>query len=158
MRLYPVVALALFVSANQAMADSKSYCEIYAKDFASSQTSDVDQWQLTYRNTFADCMSQYSADTLAPVFKKKKIVETEVIPEETPAPAPVKVKAKQKTKTAVVQVRPPKAVAQAEPIAKLEPGSDEWNAYCDKKYASFNSETGTYTSYTGKERRCVVAP
>ena len=157
MRLYPIVALALFVSASQAMADSKSYCEIYAKDFASSQTSDVDEWQLTYRNSFVDCMSQYSSDSSEPVFKKK-VVETEVAPEDAPAPAPVKVKAKAKTKTAVVQVRPPKAVAQAEPIAKLEPGSDAWNDYCDKKYSSFNRETGTYTSFTGKERRCVVAP
>jgi len=39
---------------------------------------------------------------------------------------------------------------------ELVPGSEAWNDYCSAKYASFKRETGTYTSYSGKERPCLV--
>jgi BA14K-like protein len=135
MRVYPLIALALIASVSAAHADSKSYCEIYAKDFASAKTSNVDEWQLTYRNSYTDCMAQYSAAT------------TEVV---TPKPVP---------KKTVATIKVPDPVVE-KPAAKEEmtPGSDEWNTYCDNKYASFNKETGTYTSFTGKDRRCVVTP
>lgn len=39
---------------------------------------------------------------------------------------------------------------------KLKPGSAAWLDYCERKYASFNRETGTYQSYKGVERKCLV--
>ncbi len=39
---------------------------------------------------------------------------------------------------------------------KLVPGSAAWLDYCDRKYASFNRDTGTYKSYKGIERKCLV--
>lgn len=44
---------------------------------------------------------------------------------------------------------------KAEP-GKLTPGSAAWLDYCERKYASFNRETGTYQSYKGVERKCLV--
>jgi BA14K-like protein len=136
MRMFVMCALALSVSATGAYADSKSYCEIYAKDLASAKTSDVDEWQLTYRDSYKDCMVQYSTAT------------TEV---QKPKPVPPKKK--------VASIKQPETIAE-KPAKQVElvEGSDEWNAYCDSKYASFNKETGTYMSHTGKERRCIVTP
>jgi BA14K-like protein len=146
MRVYSLFALALIASASVAQADSKSYCEIYAKDFASAKTSDVDQWQSMYHDSYTDCMDQYSSATTAvttpkpvqsnpkPVVKKK--VATIKVPDKTAEPAAEK------------------SVARV----AMEEGSDEWNAYCANKYVSFNKDTGTYKSHTGKERHCVVTP
>ncbi len=141
MRMYVLSVLAFIVSANGAQADSKSYCEIYAKDFASAKTSDVDEWQLTYRDSYGDCMAQYNTATI------------EV---EKPKAKPV-----QKKKVASIKQPEPvveKPAAKVEAKAELVEGTDAWNAYCDNKYASFNKETGTYKSHTGKERRCIVTP
>ena len=144
MRVYPLIALGLLafiVQAPAALADSKSYCEIYAKDFASAKTSDVDEWQLTYHDSFNDCMDQYTAAATEVAKPKPKVVQ-------------------QKKKIASIkQTEPPEPVVEkAAKAIELEKGSDEWNAYCDNKYASFNKDTGTYKSFTGKERPCVVTP
>jgi hypothetical protein len=150
MRVYPLIALALIVSAPFALADSKSYCEIYAKDFASTKTSDVDQWQTMYHDSYKDCMDQYTAST-----------------SETAAPVPAQEAPKPVTKKKVATIKAPEKVADkaAEPVAEksvkrvaMEEGTEEWNAYCANKYTSFNKETGTYKSFTGKERRCLVTP
>ena len=58
-----------------------------------------------------------------------------------------------------VEVQAPlKAKAAAAPPSRSTPqrGSDAWNAYCAKKYASFDAKTGTYTSRSGKQRPCVT--
>lgn len=39
---------------------------------------------------------------------------------------------------------------------KPEPFSQAWLDYCERKYASFNRTTGTYTSFKGVERKCLV--
>ncbi len=144
MRAYPLIALALMLSAPAALADAKSYCEIYAKDFASAKTSDVDQWQTMYHDSYTDCMDQYSA------------AKTEIT---TPKPVQVTPKPVQKKKLATIKApeKTPEPAIQ-KPVARvaMEEGSDKWNAYCASKYVSFNKETGTYKSYTGKERRCAV--
>lgn len=144
MRAYPLIALALILSAPAALADSKSYCEIYAKDFASAKTSDVDQWQTMYHDSYTDCMDQYSA------------AKTEIT---TPKPVQATPKPVQKKKLATIKApeKTPEPAIQ-KPVARvaMEEGSDKWNAYCASKYVSFNKETGTYKSYTGKERRCAV--
>lgn len=46
--------------------------------------------------------------------------------------------------------------AQASLKGKLVPGSSAWLDYCERKYASFNRDTGTYKSYKGVERKCLV--
>jgi len=38
----------------------------------------------------------------------------------------------------------------------LAPGSVAWNEYCAAKYASFDKATGTYKSYSGKAKPCLV--
>jgi hypothetical protein len=130
------IAALVFVSA-QASASSQTYCEMLAKDFADTRTTDVDLWQKSYRNAFNDCMNQYTA--AAPAAPAKKKLQKQ-------AAAPL---AESETATAVAAVVKPKKPA-------LEEGSEAWNEYCAAKYKSFNPDTGTYNSYNGKERRCLV--
>ena len=120
----------------QASASSQNYCEMFAKDFADTRTTDVDLWQTSYRNAFNDCMNQYTA--AAPAAAPKKKLQKQ-------AAAPLN---ETETSTAVAAVVKPKLT--------LEEGSEAWNEYCAAKYKSFNLDTGTYNSHTGKERRCVV--
>ena len=126
--------LALSVFSAPAFADVKSYCEVFSQDFASAKTSDVDEWQSSFRNAFGDCMAQYAT--------------------ETKAPPPVK-KSAQKAARKVVVV-PATSYSTKKRTRILEPGSNAWTAACSAKYASFNSVTGNYKSRTGKERRCGV--
>jgi recombination DNA repair RAD52 pathway protein len=129
MRAYPTIVLAIISMALPARADIKSYCELIATDFATANTSDVDQWQLKFHNTFDDCMLQYNGSSVA-------------APEKKP----------------VTAVKPLKSVAKKPAPTKLAQGSAEWNAYCAAKYTSFNKATGTYMSKTGVVRKCVVSP
>jgi hypothetical protein len=39
-------------------------------------------------------------------------------------------------------------------VDELEPWSEGWYAYCQRKYRSFDPETGTYLSYSGERRLC----
>lgn len=110
---------------------------MFAKDFADTRTTDVDLWQKSYRNAFNDCMNQYTA--VAPAAAPKKQLQKQ-------AAAPLN---ESETATAVAAVVKPKKL-------ELEEGSEAWNEYCAAKYKSFNPDTGTYNSYNGKERRCVV--
>ncbi len=50
----------------------------------------------------------------------------------------------------------PQVAAVVKPKLTLEEGSEAWNEYCAAKYKSFNPDTGTYNSHSGKERRCLV--
>ena len=131
-----LAVLASFAFTVQASASSQTYCEMFAKDFADGRTTDVDLWQISYRNAFNDCMNQYTA--AAPVAAPKKALQ----------------------KQAAVPLAAPEtseeAAAVVKPKLKLEPGTEAWNEYCATKYKSFNPDTGTYNSHTGKERRCTV--
>lgn len=137
MRIFSVFAgvLLLNVYATSAFADAKSYCEVFGQDFASAKTSNVDEWQLSYRSAFSNCMAQYTTETKA-------------------AP-PVKKAAEKKISKKVVVV-PATATSRKKRTRILAPGSNAWVAACSAKYASFDSGTGNYKSKTGKERRCSV--
>ena len=139
MRTFSSFALAMLAASlftTHAIASSQTYCEVFAKDFADGRTADVDQWQKSYRNAFNDCMNQYTAVT--PVAAPKKPLQNQ----------------------AAVPLNPQDTSVEAAEVVKpapvLAPGSEAWNEYCAAKYVSFNPDTGTYNSRTGKERRCVV--
>lgn len=136
MRIFPVFAgvAALSIFAAPAFADAKSYCEVFGQDFASAKTSDVDEWQLSYRNAFSNCMAQYTTE---------------------PKAAPPVKKAAEKVSKKVVVV-PATSTSRKKRTRILEPGSIAWNAACSAKYASFDIGTGNYKSRTGKERRCSI--
>jgi BA14K-like protein len=131
-----------------AQADTQAYCELYAKDVADGRTSNVDQWQLIYRGAFDDCMVQYAAtpDTAAPVVTEQATEEPKV--ESAPPP-------KDKPKVTKVAVKKASSTSATKASSKKPvPGTEAWNDYCDKKYNSFNRQSGTYLSRTGKIRRC----
>ena len=139
MRMIGMFALATLMASlfsTLGLASSQTYCEMFAKDFADGRTTEVDLWQISYRNAFNDCMNQYTA--AAPVAAPKKALQ----------------------KQAAVPLAAPEtseeAAAVLKPKLKLEPGTEAWNEYCAAKYKSFNPDTGTYNSHTGKERRCIV--
>ncbi len=131
-----LAVLASFAFTVQASASSQTYCEMFAKDFADGRTTDVDLWQISYRNAFNDCMNQYTA--AAPVAAPKKALQKQ-------AAVPLAAPETSEEAAAVVKAK-----------LKLEPGTEAWNEYCAAKYKSFNPDTGTYNSHTGKERRCIV--
>jgi len=132
---FAIVAFSSAMLGPGAFAGSQSYCEMLAKDYADRRTTDVDLWQKSYRNALNDCMNQYTA-VAAP---KKPLQEQ------------------------AAAVAPPGSItgtiaAEPENQPALEPGSPSWKEYCAAKYKSFNPDTGTYSSYTGKDRPCIVTP
>ena len=38
--------------------DTQSYCETFAKSFASASSGDIDEWLAHYRNALRDCLAQ----------------------------------------------------------------------------------------------------
>jgi hypothetical protein len=120
---------ALVLLSTQASANSQTYCEMLAKDFADTRTTDVDLWQKSYRNAFNDCMNQYTA--VAPAAPAKKKLQKQ-------AAAPI---AESETATVVAVVKQKKLVWRRAPA---------WNEYCAAKYKSFNPDTGTYNRISGK--------
>ena len=109
-----------------ALADVQSYCELFGRDFADGKTTDVDHWQISYRNAFGTCMTQYMADDPA---SKKERAEKVIKIADTPR-------------------------RKRTPL--LAPGSVAWNEYCAAKYVSYNKATGTYKAYSGKAKPCLV--
>jgi hypothetical protein len=117
----------------QALTNPQTYCELFGKDYADSRTLDVDQWQAGFRNAFNSCMTQYAS--AAPEVSNRKSAE----------------KAIKK-----VAVTPARETTRRKRTPLLAPGSVAWNEYCASKYASFNKATGTYKSYSGKAKPCLV--
>lgn len=135
MRIF-VMAMALGVmsgSSAPAFTNPQTYCELFSKDYADSRTLDVDQWQVGYRNAFNSCMTQYGFG--APDTPERKNAE----------------KAIKK-----VMVTPTRDAARRKRTPLLAPGSVAWNEYCAAKYASFDKVSGTYKSYSGKAKPCLV--
>jgi len=117
--------------AGPALTNPQTYCELLGKDYADGRSLDVDNWQTDYRNAFGSCMTQYAFD--APAARKEKGVEN----------------ARKKVAGTPARSRP-----QRTPL--LAPGSVAWNEYCAAKYSSYNKATGTYKSYSGKAKPCLV--
>ena len=134
MRIFQVLAgvAALSCISAPAFADAKSYCEIFGQDFASAKTSNVDEWQLTYRSAFSNCMAQYTSE---------------------PKPAPPVKKTAEKASKKIVVV-PVTSTSTKKRTRILAPGSTAWISACAAKYSSFDSGTGNYKSSSGKVRRC----
>ena len=127
-------AFAVGFFSTQALADTQSYCEVFGQDFANGKTSDVDTWEVNFRNAFGDCMAQYAGDA-----------KVEALP--------LKV-AKKETKKVVIV--PAKDFSRKKRRPILAPGSIAWNNYCAAKYSSFNPATGNYRSHAGKEKPCLT--
>jgi len=127
-------AFAVGFFSTQALADTQSYCEVFGQDFANGKTSDVDAWEVNFRNAFGDCMAQYatSAGVEAQAEKAVKKVAKKVV------------------------IVPTRDFSSKKRRPILQPGSIAWNNYCASKYASFNSATGTYRSHAGKEKPCLT--
>lgn len=129
-----VMAVAMGVTsgfATAAFTNPQTYCELYGKDYADSRSLDVDHWQTDYRNALSSCMTQYTSD--APAVPKGNGAEN----------------ASKKVAGTSTRSRPKRT-----PL--LVPGSVAWNEYCAAKYASYNKVTGTYKSYSGKAKPCLV--
>lgn len=166
-------------------ATPKDYCQAYARDFADSGPRDEKTWTNRHDNALADCLFQYQptrAETqktlpragarqaAKPVAKPKPVAEPDTdVAEPLPEPAVIvapdieppqkatATTAKPAKKTLLSKFFPRKvAAAPADEPGKLAHGSAAWLDYCDNKYASFNRETGTYKSYKGVERKCLV--
>ena len=135
MRIVCVVVSICVISglSTRVLADARAYCELFGRDYADGRTLDVDKWQTNYRNAFSSCMTQYTPS--APDVPKGKSAEKVI----------------KKAVTTLIQETPRR---KRTPL--LAPGSVAWNEYCAAKYASFNKVTGTYKSYSGKAKPCLV--
>jgi len=142
-----ILILALFstlTAVPAAHADQAGWCAAYARDFADARTTDKALWQHKYDIAQKSCLDGQVSSAPAAELKKA----------DAPATAPP-------MKVAAIQA--PKVVAPAAPVPEKtkvssgppEPGTPAWNDYCAKKYSSFNAATGTYTSLTGVERKCL---
>ena len=76
MRIFCVAISVCVLSgfSNSALADPKSYCELLSKDYADGKTTDVDLWQISYRNAFTSCMTQYQSSD--PALEKENTKKT----------------------------------------------------------------------------------
>jgi hypothetical protein len=149
-----VAATLVLLSPASATASPRDYCESYARDIVAQRASgtgiltgatqgavrvakagDASEGQDSALERVQEVMArdyeQALNDCIAQYEAAPAVTEVSVAPE---APKPRK----------LVQ------------SAKLEPGSQEWVAYCTAKYKSFNADAGTYTSYSGVERPCRV--
>ncbi len=101
------------------------------------------------------------ADIAEPLPDPAVIVAPDIEPPQKPAKATksaakaVVPTAQPAKKTLLAKFFPRAAATPAEP-GKLVRGSSAWLDYCERKYASFNRDTGTYKSYKGVERKCLV--
>ena len=129
-----VISLCLLSSlSTRALADAQSYCEVFGRDYADGRTLDVDKWQINFRNAFSSCMTQYTSITsdIANGKSAEKVVKKAV-------------------------GSPAQEAPRRKRTPLLAPGSVAWNEYCAAKYASYNKVTGTYKSYSGKAKPCLV--
>jgi hypothetical protein len=51
---------------------------------------------------------------------------------------------------------PEPRVIYRRPVATYEPWTQSWYDYCSRRYRSFNSTTGTFVGYDGREHFCVA--
>ena len=128
-------AFAVGFFSTQALADTQSYCEVFGQDFANGKTSDVDTWEVNFRNAFGDCMAQYAASAGVEAQAEKAV--------------------KKVAKKVVIVPTRDFSSKKRRPI--LQPGSITWNNYCAAKYSSFNPVTGNYKSHAGKEKPCLTS-
>lgn len=153
-----------------AQADVRSYCEAYARNQADVRLSGSailgakpkltpEEWEERKTLALADCLTLYTTDAAS-----ETVAVAEPEPTVTAKPKATAVKAKPKA-AAVKARRGPTllarrtAPAQEESTAStsgLVRGSRAWEDYCAAKYASFNRQTGTYKSYSGKQKPCLV--
>lgn len=174
MQILPLAvgAVLLVLSANFAKADVSSYCTAYARDAADAALgvtgvgtlagTNNDQWAAENTTFLDQCLALYGQQQAQPQAATQpagagKVSQTAAAQPAKPAPA--QPAGKQRMKLIASAHAPP--IASVSPSqggsgSALQPGTAAWNAYCAKKYTSFNPATGTYKSYKGNNRRCVV--
>ncbi len=147
MRAFCTVSfVGLCLSVMPALADKSDYCAAYARDFADAKSKTTSIWQHKYDIALTACLAEpQKIEVIKSATVKKPQVKV-AAPQNIP-PEPV-----------VVKTAPPKIAKTAETgkSAQLQTNTPAWVEYCTKKYTSFNVKTGTYTSRTGVERKCLV--
>jgi BA14K-like protein len=133
---FTIVAAAAF--APPAFAVKADYCAAYARDFADAKAQDKTLWQHKYDIANEACLAEPKAS--AQVIKARPLSKKSTMKPQIAVPA-----------------EPQTTPASTSTKLKLEPRSENWNTYCANKYTSFNPKTGTYTSRTGIERKCIVS-
>jgi hypothetical protein len=135
--LASVVMVGLFSS--YAHADTQSFCERVAKDYAHANSSDVDTWLSDYRDSLSVCTTQSKPGASAQAPDKKAVRQV--------AEKPFR-------KVVIVPAESSEIIAGKRSILLSPPGSIAWNNYCAAKHPTFNKLTGYYKSKNGKDRRC----
>ncbi len=142
------------LAAPEAGAAPADYCKAYAIDFADQTQRDTPFWQQRYADAEKSCLAQFTFAAPEVKAKPQKVAKAKAKPKPAEAiePAPTE----ESVSLAEVDLNNDPAQPTTSKKARLKVGSVAWLDYCEKKYASFNRETGTYRSYTGVERKCLV--
>lgn len=145
-----------------AHADQAGWCAAYARDFADARATDKVLWQHKYDIAQKSCLDK--EQLAAPVVETKKpeppkvdVAKASASATEIPKPlskASVAPAAESAVTNAPVVEAPIKG-KHKQANGAPEKGSPEWNAYCAKKYTSFDPATGSYKSLTGVARKCL---
>jgi len=145
-----------------AQADVRSYCEAYARHQADVRLSGnailgakpkltPEEWEERKTLALADCLTLYTPE--------EQVEATALTEPEAPALEKPKTTTKTKKKGPTLlarQTAPAQEDSTTRKTSNLVPGSRAWLDYCTGKYASFNRETRTYKSYSGKQKPCLV--
>jgi len=159
-RLIGLVFLCL--ASPQAMAAAEDYCAAYARDFADAGRREEVIWKHRFEIAKDACLLQFTPAAAAAATTTTAAAEPPP-PQPKPKPKPkpkLPAPSDDSAQEASIYGDAPepatKKQAARKTRGKLAPGSQAWLDYCDRKYASFNRETGTYTSFSGEERKCLV--
>jgi hypothetical protein len=147
-----VGVLVLGLASSHAHADTKSYCERFAKDIANGNSSDVDSWLAHYRRSLDDCITPKAAEA-EPVVPIKKTAKgaTARTGKETIGSS----KSKASQKTIVMPAKMPRLVFKEHDTPLVTPEPHDWSKNCSERYNSFSRDGDYYVSKSGKRRRCI---
>lgn len=160
--------VALSWAAVPAQADVQSYCEAYARDQADERLSGgailgakpkltAAEWKERQKLAMADCLTLYTPQPrIEPVTAtpERLTEEPEPVPAKRITIVPLKQKPTVTPKPKQKAATPAQKKKSTDDPAALIAGSPAWKNYCAAKHPSYNRETNTYTSLSGKQRPC----
>lgn len=166
-----VAALAVAMTAGQAAAGLREYCDSYARDVAHRKTNGVvvgsagliagrasgtilgtgvsaDRYKRAYANAFERCVDNYEGqrarnETAGTKVAGTKVAEAKVTEARAAVSKVVETKAATEAK-----------VAENEAVEQDEAGTASWSTACARKYRSWDPQKGKYKSYSGKWKPC----
>jgi len=161
--IWLTAVFSLVGGASPLWADSRPYCEAFARDLANRKVLRADSNYSASPNlegTALAVSTSGSASAPASAYEDRlwrhvynRALEDcfEQYPQET---AKIVVPVPKLAKSAKPAVAEKKATDDARATKGPKPGTEAWNKYCLGKHPSFNAQTGTFRTWSGAQRKC----